>query len=64
VLSVFKKIPFMITEKEFKNAQKKALQYLKRAGIVLNSDEIKNIEVVDFGLGNLRRFGLEIVTRE
>jgi len=52
----------MITEKEFKNAQKNALQYLKRAGIVLNSDEIKNIEVVDFGLGNLIRFGLEIVT--
>jgi D-lyxose ketol-isomerase len=52
----------MITEKEHKNAQKKALKYLKRSGIILNSGERGNIEVTDFGLGNLQRFGLQIVT--
>jgi len=52
----------MITEEECKRAQRKALRYLKRAGIVLTLDEAKNIEVVDFGLGNLKKFGLEIIT--
>jgi D-lyxose ketol-isomerase len=52
----------MITEEEFKNAQRKALRYLKRAGIVLTLNETKNIEVADFGLGNLEKIGLEIIT--
>jgi hypothetical protein len=45
----------MITEEEFKNAQRKTLRYLKRAGIVLTLNETKNIEVADFGLGNLEK---------
>jgi D-lyxose ketol-isomerase len=52
----------MITKKEFKEAQRKALKLFREAGIVLTLEEKKKIEVTDFGLGNLTRVGLEIVT--
>lgn len=51
----------MITFKEFKNARNKAIKYLKKAEIVLNKKEEKNIEVADFGLSRLKEIGLEIV---
>ncbi len=51
----------MITLKEFKNAQKEAIKYLKKAGIILTPEEKKNIEVVDFGLSRLKEMGLQIV---
>lgn len=51
----------MITEKELKEAQKRALKYFKKAGIVLTKEEKKRIEVADFGLGDLKRTGLEIL---
>jgi len=42
-------------------AQARAKEYLDRAGIVLTPQEAANIEVADFGLGNLEQTGLEIV---
>ena len=50
----------MITRKEYEEAQKKAAEYLDRAGIVLTPQEKKSIEVVDFGLGDLYNIGLQI----
>jgi D-lyxose ketol-isomerase len=52
----------MITAAERESAVERAKQYLDRAGIVLRPDEAQNLEVADFGLGDLERTGLEIVT--
>jgi len=41
--------------------RRKAADYIKKAGIALRPDEIENIEVADFGLGDLEKSGLQIV---
>jgi len=51
----------VITKNEQKWAQKKAIEYFKKAGIVLTSEEKRNIEVADNGLGDIKNTGLEIV---
>lgn len=43
-------------------ARELAREYLERAGITLTAEEARNIEVADFGLGELERTGLELVT--
>lgn len=52
----------MITRAQLEEARARARQYLERACIVLTPEEAANIEVADFGLGELERTGLEIVT--
>jgi len=52
----------MISSKELRDARKKAIGYFARAGIVLTPREKRDIEVADFGLGDLKNTGLEIVT--
>lgn len=47
---------------ERETAQRRALQYLQRAGIVLTPEEAQQIEVADFGLGALQESGLQLVT--
>lgn len=51
----------MLTRKQFKEAQRRALEYLDKAQIALRPDERENIEVADFGLGQLEETGLELV---
>lgn len=51
----------MITKRELISARKRAAIMLKRAGIAITPREAANIEVADFGLGDLRRTGLELV---
>jgi D-lyxose ketol-isomerase len=51
----------MLTRQQFMRAQSRAHEYLNRAGIVLTSEERNNIEVADFGLGELETTGLELV---
>jgi D-lyxose ketol-isomerase len=51
----------MITAQEFAEARSRTLAYLSRAGIVLTLEEESNIEVADFGLGELRQTGLELI---
>lgn len=51
----------MITESQLRQAQERAMQYLRQAGIVLTPEEQKSIEVADFGLGDLENTGLELV---
>ncbi|MEF8817435.1 MAG: hypothetical protein V5A58_11640 [Salinibacter sp.] len=43
-------------------ARRRAQDYLNRAGIVLTDEEAANIEVADFGLGELMETGLQLVT--
>lgn len=52
----------MLTKQEAENAKKRALGYFEKAGIVLTAAEKENVEVADFGLGELEKTGLEIVT--
>jgi D-lyxose ketol-isomerase len=50
----------MITEEQRLAAGVRALDYLSKAGIVLTPEEAANIEVADFGLGDLEETGLEL----
>jgi len=52
----------MITQSEYDEAVLRARTYLARAGIVLTPEEAENIEITDFGLGELDRTGLELIT--
>jgi D-lyxose ketol-isomerase len=52
----------MINKEQYEQAQKMAASYYKNARIIMTEKEIKNIEVADFGLGDLWNTGLEIVT--
>jgi D-lyxose ketol-isomerase len=51
----------MLTKKQIEEAQARAIEVLNRAGIVLTLEEEANIEVADFGLGDLENTGLELV---
>jgi len=52
----------MITSKEYKEAVSRTLDYFEKAGIVITEEEKSRIEVADFGLSNLEKEGLEILT--
>ena len=52
----------MITRSQVRAAQQRALRMLQDAGIVLAPEEASQVEVADFGLDELERTGLEIVT--
>ena len=52
----------MLTRTEFEDAQARAAAALADAGIVLTEAERVAIEVADFGLSDLARYGLELVT--
>lgn len=51
----------MLTKKEQQQAVDEALAYYAKAGIALTDAEKGQIEVADFGLGDLRRMGLELL---
>lgn len=51
----------MIKRSEVRRAQARAAEMLRQAGIALMPEEIENIEVAEFGLGELERTGLELV---
>ncbi len=51
----------MLTKEQIAEAQGRAADMLARAGIALTPAERANIEVADFGLGDLENTGLELV---
>ena len=51
----------MITPDEQREAQEYAAEQLEAAGIVLTDEERARIEVADFGLSELRTFGLQLL---
>ncbi len=51
----------MLTRGEARRAQERAAEMLDRLGIVLTPEERENIEIAEFGLGELERTGLELV---
>ena len=52
----------MISAEQARQARRQAADMLQAAGIVLTGEERENIEIADFGLGDLERTGLEVVT--
>lgn len=51
-----------MTRETYEKAREKALALFEKAHIVLTDAEKENLEVADFGLGDLDNTGLEIVT--
>ena len=51
----------MLRRSEVRRIQAKAAAMLSRAGIELSNEELHNIEVAEFGLGEVERTGLELV---
>ena len=51
----------MIKRSAMKVVQARAAELLDQAGIELTDDEKENIEIAEFGLGELERTGLELV---
>ena len=51
----------MIRRSEVKHIQARAAAMLSREGIELTEEELGNIEVAEFGLGEVERTGLELV---
>lgn len=51
----------MITRKDYEDAQKRAIEYLDKAGVVITDEERRRIEVVEVGLSDLNNVGLEIL---
>jgi len=52
----------MLTKKQYQEAQKRALEYMQKAGVVLSKDEKEKISVADFGLSHLEHQGGQILT--
>src|SRR5215471_12211097 len=51
----------MITRVQLQSAQERAAQILASIGINITAAECQNIEVAEFGLGELEQTGLELV---
>jgi D-lyxose ketol-isomerase len=52
----------VLTRKQHEEAQKRALEYMLKAGVVLSDEEKQNISVADFGLSDLEHQGGQILT--
>lgn len=52
----------MLTTAQFDRARKHTAEMLRKAEIVLTQEEIERIEVADFGLSDLERLGLQLIT--
>lgn len=52
----------MISKNEYEQAKARTLEYFGKAGIILTEEEKAEVEVADFGLGELKSTGLELIT--
>lgn len=57
-----RKDSIFMKKEQYEEARLRALEFYRRAAIVLTEEESRNLEVADFGLGDLWNTGLEIVT--
>src|SRR5258706_9434397 len=60
-LATLRQRKLMIKRSEVRKAQERAATMLERLGVKLTANERANIEVAEFGLGELERTGLELV---
>ncbi|TBL70572.1 D-lyxose/D-mannose family sugar isomerase [Paenibacillus thalictri] len=52
----------MLTQTQLKAAQARTAEYFAKAGIVLSQEETESIEIAEFGLEELEKQGLELIT--
>lgn len=52
----------MLSKAQVRQIREKVYEYLQKAHIVLTNEERENIEIADFGLGDIENTGLELVT--
>lgn len=52
----------MLTRAEQAHAQRYAAEMIRKAGITITDSEAQSIEVVDFGLSNLEKEGVQVLT--
>ena len=52
----------MITRKQFESAQKRAVEMIQQAHILINEEEQQRIEIADYSLNNLEKEGAQILT--
>lgn len=52
----------MLTKEQVKKAQTRAAALLDKLGVAITPEERASIEVADFGLGELEKTGLELIT--
>jgi len=52
----------MLTKQQYEAARQRALEYFDKLKIALTEEERQSIEVADFGLSDLERVGLQILT--
>ena len=52
----------MITRDEQLNAQKRAAEMIRQAGVAITDGEAARIEIADFGLSNLEKEGIQVLT--
>jgi D-lyxose ketol-isomerase len=52
----------MITRKEFNDVTQKAIKLIERAGIYITDEEKRKVTAADFGLSNIYKEGIEILT--
>lgn len=60
-LKKMKGVTNSMNRQEFELIKSECLNYLEENNIVLTEDEVKSFEVADFGLGNIRDLGLQLV---
>lgn len=53
---------YMLSKEKIRELQQKAIEYYKLANIVISEDEKMNIEIADFGLDNIEKTGLQLIT--
>lgn len=52
----------MITQAQYRGAVEKSVRMLQQAGFTITPAECERLEVADFGLGELEKTGLEVLT--
>jgi len=52
----------MLSRSEYRNAQARAVELIKHAGIRITKEEKSKIEIADFGLNRLEKEGAQILT--
>jgi len=51
----------MISRKEYETAKARGAELIRRSGVAVTEAELAELEVMDFGLGQIERFGLEVL---
>lgn len=52
----------MITSKDFKEVCEKSIEMIEAAGVILTEDDKSKITAADFGLNNIKKEGVQILT--